>query len=445
VTVWQAVKSVFSQSFWQRAVPVLMVVLSFNVLVQLHWVRENLPFIHRGQLRFHRLLCSLAPRPITAKWVRMVEINDDLHQQLGEPTNRGVLAALVRNAVAGDATVVVLDFKLISPPRFADGQDVRERTDQNRALLQAIQDASDKGVPVVVPCWLKQTGDRWERWPSIYLDRDLPLADEHGQCAHRACARLGNINLPTDERRIPLVAPMQASDPCSESLALAAATAYDLAFDRVPLTRDKKIIKDAIAKHEFVFGSFIPEDDAPAAKSGPGANPGSGSTLPGFQKTSAEKLANLGATTSAENAAARAQCRGRIVVIGGKWRSDLGRGEFADRYDTPAGPMTGMYVHANYIEALLDDRYQPEVPLWAAIGFDLLIGGALYLSFHKASTRRGKLLVLGVFLAPLVASYVVFANLNLYLDFILPLGACFVHLVVEFARDYWRLKSVAVA
>ena len=107
--------------------------------------------------------------------------------------------------------------------------------------------------------------------------------------------------------------------------------------------------------------------------------------------------------------------------------------------------MTGMYVHANYIEALLDDRYQREVPLWAAIGFDLLIGGALYLSFHKASTRRGKLLVLGVFLAPLVASYVVFANLNLYLDFILPLGACFVHLVVEFARDYWRLKSVAVA
>ena len=322
MTVWQAVKSVFSHSFWQRAVPVLVVVLSFNVLVQLHWVRENLPFLHRGQLRFHRLLCSLAPRPITAKWVRMVEINDDLHQQLGEPTNRGFLAALVRNAVAGDATVVVLDFKLIPPPKFADGQDAPERADQNRALLQAIQDASDKGVPVVVPCWLTQTAGRLERRPGIYLDRDLPLADEHGKCAHRACARLGNINLPIDERQVPLVAPMQASHPCSESLALAAATAYDLAFDRVPLTLDKKIIKDAIAKHEFVFGSFIPEG--------------------GFQTTKAEKLAAVDPADAPANAAARAQCRGRIVVIGGKWRSDLGRGEFVDRYDTPAGPMTGM-------------------------------------------------------------------------------------------------------
>jgi CHASE2 domain-containing sensor protein len=216
---------------------------------------------------------------------------------------------------------------------------------------------------------------------------------------------------------------MSAPDPCSDSLALAATAAYEDAIERKPRTRDKKIISRMIGDKRFVFGSFIREDD--------------------FQKISAEALKD------GKQEAIRS-CRGRIVLIGGKWHSDIGTGELVDRYDTPAGPMQGMYLHANYIEALLDDRYQREVPILFALGFDLVVGGALYYFFHKADSTRGKVFVLGIFLAPLVASYIVFANLNLYLDFVLPLGACFVHLVVEVGRDYLHLrkpssKAVSVA
>lgn len=403
-----------SEAFWQRAIPVLLVVLVFNVVVQFSWVRENLPFLHTGQLKFHRLLCSLAPRMVSAKWVRMVEINDDLHQQLGEPTNRAFLARLVQNAADGDATVIVLDFQLVSPVGLSPGQDAPSRRDQNEQLLRAINYAADKGVPVIVPCWLQADHGVWSRRSNIYLDSSLPLEDENGRCAHTACARLGYVNIPLDERQIPLEGSMKAPDPCSVSLALAAANSYDAVFDREPRTEAKPIVHHALEEKEFLFGSFIPEDQ--------------------FQSISATKL-------SEDDSAEKEHCRGRIIVIGGKWHASMGQGELVDRHETPVGPMNGMYLQANYIESLLDDRYQLEVPILVATAFDLLVGTALYLSFHRANTNRGKAVVLGVFFIPLVASYMISANLGYYLDFILPLSACFVHLLVEFARSYQELRT----
>ena len=144
--------------------------------------------------------------------------------------------------------------------------------------------------------------------------------------------RIGNINLPTDKRQIPLVTVTADSDGPSESLALAAVTAYEDAIDRKPKTRDKQRIVSAVRDDEFVFASFIPESN--------------------FQKIPIQQLFN-----GLENALRL--CRGRIVIIGGNWHSDLGHGERVDTYETPVGPMAGMYLHANYIEALLDDRYQP--------------------------------------------------------------------------------------
>jgi CHASE2 domain-containing sensor protein len=401
-------------SFLRRAVPVLIVVLAFNVVVQFEWFQESFPFIHRAQLHFHRLLCSLIPRPITAKWVRVVEIDDTLHQKLGEPTNREYLARLVRNATRGGALTIALDFKLIAPNGNTQGTDAPERKEENASLLQAIKDSAMGGVPVVVTCWLDRANDQFERKPNIFSDADLPLPDSKGSCAYKGCAQIGNVNLPVDERTVPLLSRTRIDEPCSQSFALATTTAYELAIKRLPGTLQKSNIKRAIEEREFVFGSFIPEAF--------------------FQTIRAESLAN------GDNGAL-SECRGRIVMVGGKWHSDVGNGEWVDSHPSPVGLMAGVYLHANYVEALLDDRYEREVPVLAGIGFDLIAGGALYFYFHKASTQRGKLLVLAIFLAPLLASYIVFANLNFYLDFILPLGACFVHLLVESTRDYFKLRK----
>src|SRR5581483_5824630 len=232
------------------------------------------------------------------------------------------------------------------------------------------------------------------------------------------CARIGNINTPLDPREAPLVTPTVDSERQSQSLALAAVSAYEDAILREPRTENKKDIKSAIKHREFVFASFIPES--------------------GFQKISLEKLAH-GVKSALE------QCRGRIVIIGGKWRADSGRGAKEDAYDTPVGEMQGMYLHANYIEALLDDRYQREVPLGFALAFDLVAGAWLYIRFHNAKTtseRTGVIIIPGFLL---LASYVLFTNLNWYLDFVLPLGACFAHLSVEYVRDYRRLRKDELA
>jgi len=85
------------------------------------------------------------------------------------------------------------------------------------------------------------------------------------------------------------------------------------------------------------------------------------------------------------------------------------------------------------------------VPLWLAMLLDLVVGAGLYVSFHRANTLKGKLRILGLFFVPLVASYVAVANAGFYLDFILPLLGCFVHLGVEFARDYTHLRGAEAA
>lgn len=412
----KALRSLRQLSFWQRAIPVFLIVLGCNIVVQFRWFQDSFPLIHRTQLVFHRILCSVVPRMIDAKVVRIVKIDDTLHQQLGDPTNRAFLGNLITNIADGHALVIVLDFKLIVPPGRRAGNDDPKLALQNASLLKAIFDATNRGIPVIVPCWLQKKKDGiYERIPGVFVDQDLPLSSSNSGCGQPACARIGNINLPTDERQVPLVtSTWPADDLCGESLSLATVSAYEDAIYRSPKTENKKTIRSAIADRKFVYSSFIREHD--------------------FQTTSAQEIAD-------RVPAAISSCNGRIVIIGGEWHVDRGYGDSVDTYLTAVGPMAGVYLHANYIESLLDDRFQGEVPFWLGLLLDLLIGVALYHFFHTADSTKGKLMVLGVFFIPLIATYIVFANLNFYLDFILPLGICFVHLTAEFIEDYIHIRK----
>lgn len=428
--IGKSLRTLLENPFWQRALPVLAVVLSFNVVVELEWIQEQFPFVVQCQYAFHRALAAVYPRELKAHIVKAVEIDTALHLQLGEPaTNRKFIATLVENAAKGRAAVVVLDFKLVVPEGNKEGEDADARKEENARLLQAIETATEAGTEVIVPCWLAPQGHhKFARRPGIFSDSELPLADakkesgaagkQEAICEKAACARLGNINLPLDKRQIPLVAEMPAEDPCADSLSLAAVDAYEERTGIFPRTRENRNIEEAIREQEFVFGSFLTEKR--------------------FPKISASAL------EAGEDEAERS-CLGQILVIGGNWRADLGQGERVDAYETPAGTMAGMYLHANYIEALLDERYQKEVPLWLGLLLDLIVGAGLYVSFHRANTLKGKLRVLGLFFVPLVASYIAVANAGFYLDFILPLLGCFVHLGVEFARDYAHLREAEAA
>jgi CHASE2 domain-containing sensor protein len=403
-------------AFWIRALVVLAIVLGINLVIEFGVLTRVSPLLHDLQLGSHRILCWMIPRPASPKWTRMVVIDDELHQKLKEPTDRKYLATLVRNAAQGDAAVIVLDFELTVPKGHMEGDDGAERKDMNDELRNAIFDAAKLGVPVIVPCWLDIGAHKTTLVPSIYPDWALPLAVERNgrsECEYLACARRGNVNPADDERMIPLKHELQGNSQCQDSLALAAASAYEDATDRQPLTREKKSIANEIKSYRYVFGSFVPEER--------------------FQTIPIRDLA------VGERKAMRA-CRTRVVVIGGKWGEALGQGRASDVHKTSVGPLTGLYLHANYIETLLDDRYMKEVPPLWALFIDLIVGALLYVSYHKAKTTSGRYFILSVFLLPLMAGYIVFVNLGYYLDFVLPLAGCFVHLGVELVREDLKMR-----
>jgi CHASE2 domain-containing sensor protein len=411
---------------------VLFMVLLFNVIIRIPAVQDNFPVLQRGELLFHRFLFSLSPRNIAPKWVRVVEIDDAAHGKLGEPTDRAYLADVISNAVKGDAFTIVLDFKLLAPSGLPAGQDDPSRKAADQKLVDSINNAALAGVPVVIGVWLEEQPDRsFARRPDFFLDRWLLLANANRNCRPEmsaslqssdsrnptrlpACAWLGNINMPVDMRQVPLSTPLKGGAAPLDSLSLAAVEAFEASLDRQPRARDNPCIADSIAEGRFVYGSFIPQSE--------------------FQTIPIETL-HQGTPQ------ALADSRGRILVVGGNWHDALGNGDLVDAHDTPVGKMAGIFVHANYIEALLDERFTREVPLWMAVGFDLVAGIALYLLFHNAKGWLAQLVVLLVPAALLVVSYILFTNLNYYLDFIFPLAACFVHLGKEYVEDYVHLRS----
>jgi len=135
---------------WQPStIIVLAVVLGFNVVLEFDWVQTSSPLIQKRQLCFHRILCWAMPQPLTAKWVRTVEINDQTRPIIGI-TDRKFLAALIMHAGRALPEVIVLDFKLQSPKGFGKGEDDPSRASQDSELIEAIKSAAQDGVPVIV-------------------------------------------------------------------------------------------------------------------------------------------------------------------------------------------------------------------------------------------------------------------------------------------------------
>ena len=97
-------------AFWIRALTVLTIVFGVNLVIEYGVLTSVFPLLHNLQLRSHRILCGMLPRPANPKWPRIVAIDDELHEKLKEPTDRKYLATLIRNAAQGEAALIVLDF-----------------------------------------------------------------------------------------------------------------------------------------------------------------------------------------------------------------------------------------------------------------------------------------------------------------------------------------------
>jgi len=131
----------------------------------------------------------------------------------------------------------------------------------------------------------------------------------------------------------------------------------------------------------------------------------------------------------------------KIVVIGGAWHQHAyARGDQIDSYETPVGKIGGVFIHGNYVEALLDLRtYTPireEIVIAVEVGLVLLIGifFALELSFWWKTAAGG----FSVFLL-MFTSYAFLQNLGLFFDFLVPLLLVSGHFALDQILEWRRL------
>jgi CHASE2 domain-containing sensor protein len=385
----------------------------------------------RLQLRLYQWLLSLRATPREPKRVSLVFLDDIVHWSIlyGDlPTDRRYLAQLIRHAAEPNtkASVVALDIELDAPLGYPAGMDEQDakRTQQNQALLDALFWAADHGVRVVLPGGYVHKDGRKIQLPRIYRDDQLPLPGPDGSCKHAACVSFGFTNAPEDRREIPLVQHVFAWDGSGPSalpsFALAIADANDKGLQT---TRRNRAIAHAIENEKPIYGSFMTEN--------------------AFPRIDANDLAR--GVPQAE-----AQCQDRIVLIGGRWHDLHGYGALTDGHFSPAGMISGLAFHANYVESLLFDGFSREVPLWLAVILDIFVGLTIYSVFGvihapAASPKKSRVAVIAVAiilasLLPVSAAYVALVSFNRYLDFLLPVELYFLHVLYELIRDYVHAK-----
>jgi CHASE2 domain-containing sensor protein len=449
---WAEVKEVL----WRKSVlSVIIIVALWNVFVSSDIVAAKLqgegPWretfreirdlnVHL-QLRFYQLLTSWKPVKFAPSRVSLVYIDDDTHWKLlfGDmPTSRGFLATLITNAsqTKTKAAAIALDVQLYAPER--EGIDKEERDRANTALLQAIKDAAGNGVPVILATgyYIEKDG-RQVLIPGIFTNSQLPLKTADGRCSPEpACAALGYINPPDDRRRIPLVERLYDEDSGPspvDSFALAVVRALEGPNREITLD---PVVGQAMKNDDRhpIFGSFVRELPSPEEVS----------------KLSDEQRRMYFPTISIMDLYygdphAEGQCTNRIVLIGGHWRDIQGHGQLMDRHMSPVGEISGLALHANYIESLLQHQFEPEVPVWVGVIIDVLTGLVVYVCFGLTSGIQRFFVLLSAFLIPPLVAFIFLVTLNRYLDFLLPLELYFLHILYETAKEYSEQKHPVTA
>lgn len=372
-------------------------------------LQSQMPFLEAGQLKYHEWLSELNPRKSRVHWVTVVEIDDESFWNApfnGQtPTNRRALADLALRIAQSGATVIAFDIQLRS--HLAEPGDSEARRQDNDYLLKAIEQITKQGIPVVLTRGLDcdENGECKEE-PNVFRDEELPFR-----------ASLGHINLPHDRRYIPLRMHGQTWDGKSiqyfDSFSQQIVAAYEAAASVKRKTSENRLIQDAIRRDDFVYAGFISESE--------------------FDRISAGELLK-------ESAADSERCRHRIVIIGGTWHQRAGRGPLIESFKSPVGTIPGVYLHANYVEALNDDRFGIAAPRWAAILLDLLAAVLVYLAFLRAKRTATRMAVLFMAVVFLSAPYIFATNFGMYVDFVAVLSLCLVHLAIE---HYFELRSHA--
>lgn len=377
-------------------------------------IKRQLPILATLQLQTFDWLSHLQYREGLEAPIIGVEIDDDtfyghLHLTGAEDiTDRKFLATVVQQAVKAYAAVIALDINLV-----ADRLDSTDphRKDSNRDLFEAIAAANKAGIPVV----LTQGLDYKSKTPLPNISYCKNAAPDSKPCDQPLItiydcqtapdevpsddpyhARAGFDLEPEDTRKVPLTVYTSNQRLCP-SFALQVANAYDDVMNQGRLMSDK-VANATETGQLFVYAGFVPDfhhreaasaDDTQQALLDALNNQQAQNAPPGaedpyrFPHVSALKVFYGDSKAVGELAH-------HIVLIGGhrhaacipdaQHASKCTPGtDWLDYHPGPTGPMVGMYIHANYIRALLEHRYQLPYTRWQGVGIDVAIAAFVIL------------------------------------------------------------------
>ncbi len=125
----------------------------------------------------------------------------------------------------------------------------------------------------------------------------------------------------------------------------------------------------------------------------------------------------------------------KIVIVGGDWHSRAyQRGGKIDEYFTPVGWIPGAYIHANYVEALLDGRTARAWDDRVGKVIEVLVALAVAFIFAlKVRPWKKLVTVIGITIILVLFSYFSLQNLGLFFDFFIPSVLLFAH----FGTEHW--------
>ncbi|HVW25633.1 MAG TPA: CHASE2 domain-containing protein [Polyangiaceae bacterium] len=250
-------------------------------------------------------------------------------------TQRSFLGDVVENLLNAGVSGIVIDKHF--------GRGVCPKDDPGTAHLVEVLTTSR--VPVVIGIRCHDTSE---------LDREAPVVLEESRLFEPDQAAtpvdLGLMLLNQDTKKIPLEWPVMtaAGSRPFPTLAFAAARHHD------PRVQDD--LKDLLASGRHPFAAFIDPRQFPATTAARVYCMHPSREYDGIDCGRAEQVP-------------RAELSGRVAIIGDDSST-------RDRHSSAVGEIAGVFLHANYVEALLDDRYYRALPrgpcIWATICLGVL-------------------------------------------------------------------------
>src|SRR3990172_139255 len=378
----------------------LVLALSVSLLISL---ASYMGYIEGFEAKALDLLLWLRGQ-IKSPEIVLVHIDDQAFRNLGEkqPLPRSYLASIIEVLAKSGAKVIAMDIEL------------KVQTDprEDELLLKAIQAASENGVTKVVPVYVirpekEDDGKVLYARTSFFSPKLTPVA--------------GFANAPIDPdgfvRQLPLV--VRGGDgrilPSLAIAVLARYAGYDSGRLAQVLNQGEGVslllpewdkFQGRLLPQPTPF-SFTPEDIWKINFAG---SQGSFRAIP---SDPVAYLAKQNFPVAADN-----PFRGKIVLIGATF------GDSRDFFPTPQGLMSGVEIHGNIIHTILSRSQILPAHRLLALLLSLLF--ALAMSLLLSLFRPITVTILGLIAIPLALiplSYLAFARLGLWVDFVTPLLA----------------------